>query len=99
MRPARLPDFLAVRRGRKEWVGTAFAAQVDDAARASGETAAQALGLQLSPWDARAFNFTVRICAESHRAYQIEEFSKSGRKEAGGMDVIAGLIAMVARKG
>lgn len=79
-------------------VGTAFAAALVDTARVRGEAPHRVMGLSLSHWDGVAFDHTAAAMAESHRAYQVERIGKAANKDAMGIDVIANLLGMMARR-
>lgn len=56
------------------------------------------LGLSLEHWDGVTFDNTALRLSEYSRAEEIKDVAGKGHKDAGGMDVIANLVAMVARR-
>lgn len=72
---------------------------MESLARLRGEAPRLVLGLSLSHWDGVAFDATVARMAAMERGRQIEQVLKKASKDAGGMDVIATLVAMVAARG
>ncbi len=69
-----------------------------DLARLRGEAPRQVLGLSLGHWDGVRFDETARVLAEYRRGEEVGRIGDRASKDAGGMDVIANLIAMVARR-
>lgn len=66
--------------------------------RLRGEAPRLVLGLSLDHWDGVSFDNTALLLGEHARADEIKDVASRGHKDAGGMDVIANLIAMVARR-
>lgn len=56
------------------------------------------LGLSLDHWNGVRFDNSVRALAEYRKGEEVVKIAEGGKKDAGGMDVIANLIAMVARR-
>lgn len=68
-------------------------------ARLRQEAPRLTLGLSLDHWDGVSFDNTALLMADYARAGEIKDVASKGHKDAGGMDVIANLVAMVARRG
>lgn len=66
-----------------------------EVAKLRGEAPRLVLHLSLDHWHGVAFDAHVRRMAKLEKARQIGELVKKGKKEAGGMDVIAMLVAAV----
>lgn len=57
------------------------------------------LGLSLDHWIGVAFDSDARACAEADRVTEVNQLFANAQKDGMGIDVIAGLLAMLNRGG